>query len=229
SAPESTHGRPMPASVKTKLEFHCQPEHERDLRARGFSRVAGIDEVGRGSLFGAVVAAAVVLDPAKPIRGLDDSKVLTAIQRAKFAVKIRERAFALAVGAASVREIDRLNIRRASILAMERALHRLGFTPSYILIDGLPCPELGCEHEAIVDGDARCHSIAAASVIAKVLRDYLMDRLAVRHPGYCWETNKGYATPEHLDAIHRLGPTRHHRYSFEPVAQIELLSVSGAP
>jgi ribonuclease HII len=162
---------------------------------------------------------------AKPIRGLDDSKVLSALQREKFAVKIRERAFAIAVGAASVREIDRLNIRRASILAMERALRRLRFVPAHILVDGLPCPELGCEHEAIVDGDARCHSIAAASVIAKVIRDYLMDRLAARHPGYCWETNRGYATPEHLEAIQRLGPTRHHRYSFEPVAQIELLTV----
>ena len=162
---------------------------------------------------------------AKPIRGLDDSKVLSALQRDKFAVKIRERAFAIAVGAASVREIDRLNIRRASILAMSRALRRLGFVPAHVLVDGLPCPELGCPHEAIVDGDARCHSIAAASVIAKVLRDGLMDRLAARHPGYFWETNRGYATPEHLDAIQRLGPTRHHRYSFEPVAQIELLTV----
>jgi ribonuclease HII len=176
-----------------------------------------------------VVAAAVVFPMgAKPIRGLNDSKVLTAIQREKFVGMIRERAFAVAVGAASVREIDRLNIRRASILAMARALHRLGFAPAAVLVDGLPCPELGCEHEAIVDGDARCHSIAAASVIAKVLRDYLMDRLAERHPGYCWETNKGYATPEHLEAIQRLGPTRHHRFSFEPVAQIELLTISAS-
>ncbi|MGH7606166.1 MAG: ribonuclease HII, partial [Gemmatimonadales bacterium] len=91
-----------------------------------------------------------------------------------------------------------------------------------------PCPELGCDHEAIVDGDARCHSIAAASVIAKTIRDYLMDRLAARHPGYAWETNKGYATPEHLDALHSLGPTRHHRFSFEPVAQLELLPLARA-
>ena len=197
--------------------------------SEGCTIVAGIDEVGRGPLAGPVVAAAVVFPiGAKPIRGLDDSKVLSAAQREKFAAKIRERAFALAVGAASVREIDRLNIRRASILAMARALRRLRLAPSHVLIDGLPCPELGCAHEAIVDGDARCHSIAAASVIAKVLRDALMDRLAARYPGYFWETNKGYATPEHLDAIQRLGPTRHHRYSFEPVAQIELLAVSTA-
>lgn len=196
---------------------------------QGYRIVAGIDEVGRGPLAGPVVAAAVVFPAGvKPIRGLDDSKVLTALQREKFVVKIRERAFACAVGAASVREIDRLNIRRASILAMERALRRLACRPAQILIDGLPCPELGCEHEAIVDGDAKCHSIAAASIIAKVLRDALMDRLAARHPGYCWETNKGYATPEHLEAIQRLGPTRHHRYSFEPVAQIELLTAAAA-
>jgi len=207
---------------------HRRPSLKREaaLWSEGRISVAGIDEVGRGPLAGPVVAAAVVFPMgAKPIRGLNDSKVLTAIQREAFVSKIRERAFAVAVGAASVREIDRLNIRRASILAMERALHRLGFVPTAVLVDGLPCPELGCEHEAIVDGDARCHSIAAASVIAKVLRDYLMDRLAVRHPGYCWETNKGYATPEHLEAIQRLGPTRHHRFSFEPVAQTELLMI----
>jgi len=211
---------------------HRRPSLKREvaLWSDGRITVAGIDEVGRGPLAGPVLAAAVVFPVgAKPIRGLDDSKVLTPLQRARFARKIRERAFAIAVGAASVREIDRYNIRRASILAMERALHRLGFTPAWVLVDGLPCPELGCEHEAIIDGDARCHSIAAASVIAKTIRDYLMDRLAARHPGYCWETNKGYATPEHLDAIHRLGPTRHHRYSFEPVAQLELLTVSAAP
>ena len=211
---------------------HRRPSLKREaaLWSEGCSIVAGIDEVGRGPLAGPVVAAAVVFPMGvKPIRGLDDSKVLTALQRQKFAVKIRERAAAFAVGAASVHEIDRLNIRRASILAMARALRRLGIVPVHVLIDGLPCPELGCEHEAIVDGDARCHSIAAASVIAKVVRDYLMDRLAVRHPGYCWETNKGYATPEHLEAIQRLGPTPHHRYSFEPVAQIELLTISAAP
>ena len=210
---------------------HRRPSLKREaaLWCEGRSIVAGIDEVGRGPLAGPVVAAAVVFPMgAKPIRGLDDSKVLTALQRQKFAAKIRERAAAVAVGAASVHEIDRLNIRRASILAMGRALRRLGIVPAHVLVDGLPCPELGCEHEAIVDGDARCHSIAAASVIAKVVRDYLMDRLAARHPGYRWETNKGYATPEHLDAIQRLGPTRHHRYSFEPVAQIELLMISAA-
>ena len=204
-------------------------KREAALWSEGCSIVAGIDEVGRGPLAGPVVAAAVVFPVgAKPIRGLDDSKVLSEKQRLKFAVKIRERALAFAIGAASVREIDRLNIRRASILAMARALRRLGCAPGHIMIDGMPCPELGCAHEAIVDGDAKCHSIAAASIIAKVLRDALMERLAARHPGYFWESNKGYATPEHLEALQRLGPTRHHRFSFEPVAQIELLTVTAA-
>ncbi len=169
------------------------------------------------------MAAAVVFPVgAKPIRGLDDSKLLTPRQRARLAVRIRSRAVAVAVGAASVREIDRFNIRRASILAMRRALRRLGVVPTHGLVDGLPCPELDCPHEAIIDGDARCHSIAAASVIAKTVRDLLMDRLGARHPAYGWESNKGYGTPDHLEALQLHGPTRHHRYSFMPVAQLEL-------
>jgi ribonuclease HII len=204
---------------------HRRPSLEREtaLWCEGRSVVAGVDEVGRGPLAGPVVAAAVVLPVgAKPIRGLDDSKLLTARQRERLAVRIRARAVAVAVGAASVREIDRFNIRRASILAMRRALRRLGVAPSHILVDGLPCPELECAHEAIIDGDARCQSIAAASVIAKTIRDRLMDRLAARHPEYAWATNKGYATDEHLEALQLHGPTRHHRYSFMPVAQLEL-------
>src|SRR6266581_464367 len=128
------------------------------------------------------------------------------------------------VGAASVREIDRLNIRRASILAMERALARLGLTPDLVLVDGLPCPELGRVHEAIVDGDAHCHSIAAASVIAKTVRDRLMELLASRHPTYAWASNKGYATPDHLAALAAFGFTSHHRKSFAPVVQLELMA-----
>jgi ribonuclease HII len=207
---------------------HRRPSLEREtaLWREGRSIVAGLDEAGRGPLAGPVVAAAVVFPVgAKPIRGLDDSKVLTPRQRARIAVRIRARAVAVAVGAASVHEIDRLNIRRASILAMSRALRRLGVVPTHVLVDGLPCPELDCPHcphEAIIDGDARCHSIAAASVIAKTLRDLLMDRLGARHPAYSWGANKGYATPEHLVALQRHGPTRHHRYSFMPVAQLEL-------
>ena len=211
---------------------HRRPSLEREvaLWCEGRSVVAGLDEVGRGPLAGPVVAAAVVFPVgAKPIRGLDDSKLLTAGQRAKLAIRIRQRALAVAVGAASVHEIDRLNIRRASILAMRRALRRLGVVPTDVLVDGLPCPELECPHQAIIDGDAKCHSIAAASVIAKTIRDRLMDRLATRYPLYAWETNKGYATAEHLEALNLHGPTRHHRWSFEPVAQLNLLAALRAP
>jgi ribonuclease HII len=147
--------------------------------------------------------------------------------RGRLAILVRRRAIAVAVGAASVREIDRLNIRRASILAMRRALDRLGAQPAHILVDGLPCPELDCPHEAIVDGDARCHSIAAASVIAKTVRDLLMCRLAPRHPAYAWASNKGYGTFHHVAALLAYGPTAHHRKSFAPVVQLEL-AVTGS-
>ena len=198
-------------------------ERERALWREGRMVVAGIDEVGRGPLAGPVVAAAVVFYPdQKPIRGLNDSKVLTAKTRDRLALEIRSRARAIGVGAASVHEIDRWNIRRAAILAMRRALTRLGLEPTDVLVDGMPCPELGCPHQAIVDGDAKCSSIAAASIIAKTVRDVLMARLAARHPGYAWESNKGYATADHLEAVARLGPTRHHRQSFSPVCQLAL-------
>jgi ribonuclease HII len=127
------------------------------------------------------------------------------------------------VGAASVREIDRFNIRRASILAMRRALDRLGLEPGLVLVDGLPCPELGMPHAAIIDGDAHCHSIAAASVVAKTVRDRLMELLGGRHPLYAWQSNKGYATPDHLAALAAFGFTSHHRKSFAPVVQLELI------
>src|SRR5205807_255064 len=144
------------------------------LWREGRGLVAGVDEAGRGPLAGPVVAAAVVFPAfAKPIRGLRDSKLLSAAARERLAALVRVRALAVAVGAASVREIDRFNIRRAAVLAMRRALARLAVRPDVVLVDGLPCPELGCPHPAIVDGDARCHSLAAASVIAKTVRDRL--------------------------------------------------------
>ena len=170
-----------------------------------------------------MVAAAVVFPPhCTFIRGLRDSKLLPPRRRARLAGVVRARALAVGVGAASVREIDRLNIRRASILAMRRALARLGIVPGLILVDGLPCPELGCAHDAIVDGDAHCHSIAAASVVAKTVRDRLMELLGRHHPLYAWESNKGYGTPEHLAALGLHGFTAHHRKTFAPVVQLEL-------
>lgn len=200
-------------------------ERERALWAAGAQLVAGVDEVGRGPLAGPVVAAAVVFAPCqrRVVRGVRDSKVMTAAQRAAAAIRIRKRAVAWAIAAASVREIDRINIRKASALAMRRALARLPFLPEQILIDGLPLPELGHEHEAIVDGDACCYSIAAASILAKVVRDRLMVRLARRYPGFLWERNKGYTTDAHMRAIRTFGPTPHHRITFEPVGQLELL------
>ena len=206
---------------------------ERALWQEGLVVVAGVDEVGRGPMAGPVVAAAVVLPVGiRPIPYLDDSKRLTAEQRTALAIVIRRVAVGVAVGAASVREVDRWNIRRATILAMRRALTRLPVCPQHILVDGLPVPELGRPHEAIIDGDARCQSIAAASVIAKTVRDCLMERLGARHPRYGWEANKGYCTADHLGALAAFGPTPHHRRSFEPVSQLSFAldaALSGSP
>jgi ribonuclease HII len=201
-------------------------ERETALWRMGRIVVAGVDEAGRGPLAGPVVAAAVVFPEAcAPIPGLDDSKRLSPRARARLAILVRECAIAVGVGAASVHEIDRLNIRRASILAMRRAVLHLRLTPAHILVDGLPCPELGWPHEAVVGGDGRCATIAAASIIAKTVRDTLMERLAARYPGFAWAHNKGYGTAQHLAALVARGPTAHHRRSFAPVAEA-LLTVS---
>ncbi len=191
--------------------------------------LVGVDEVGRGPLAGPVVAAAVVF-PAGcgPVRGLRDSKMLPAATRVRLAALIRRRALGVAIGAASVAEIDRLNIRVATALAMRRAIVRLlarslPATQSYhIIIDGLPLPEVGYAHAALVGGDARCVSIAAAGVVAKTVRDRLMHRLATRHPGYGWDTNVGYGTDAHNEGLRVRGVTRHHRLSFAPCAQLGL-------
>jgi ribonuclease HII len=188
--------------------------------------LVGVDEAGRGPLAGPVVAAAVAFPLHAPaVRGVRDSKVLPPAVRERLALRIRQRALAVAVGAASCREIDRLNIRIATAVAMRRALRRLpadALGPHRILIDGLPLPEIGYPHDALIDGDALCHSIAAAGIIAKTVRDRLMHRLAIRHPTYGWQTNVGYCTPEHEECLRHYGPTRHHRLSFMPVAQLDL-------
>lgn len=182
-----------------------------------------MDEVGRGPLAGPVVACAVVLPAdARAIRGVDDSKKLTRDERETLAARILERALAVGIGAASVREIDRINIYHAAVLAMRRALGRLRLTPDHVVVDGNPIRSLGVEHTAVVGGDACCHSIACASIVAKVTRDRLMRGLARRHPHYRWETNAGYGTPEHHAGLASHGVTPHHRRSFSPVAQLTL-------
>ena len=177
--------------------------------------IAGIDEVGRGPLAGPVVAAAVILQ--RPCAGIADSKVLSALSRQQVARELSECAL-IGIGAASVAEIERLNILQAGLLAMRRALLRLGVVPDLALIDGRQAPALPCPVETVVGGDALIAEIGAASVVAKVARDRLMQRLARRYPGYGWETNVGYGTAAHLDGLRRLGPSRHHRRTFKPVA-----------
>ncbi len=186
--------------------------------------VAGVDEVGRGPLAGPVVAAAVILPPnCTPIRGADDSKKLTPAEREKLAQRILKRALCVRLGAASASEIDRINILRASALAMKRAVMKLFPAPDHLLVDGLAMPELGLDRQtAIVGGDGEVLSIACASIVAKVYRDRLMCRLALRYPQYGWEHNKGYATPEHREAIFTYGMTPHHRRSFHPMDQLAL-------
>lgn len=188
---------------------------ERELRRTGGALIAGVDEVGRGSLAGPVVACAIVMPPdARALRGVDDSKMLTPLARARLVSHIIERAVSLGLGAASAREIDRINIYHASTLAMQRALARLKVSPDHVLIDGSPIRELGVEHHGIVDGDDKCFSIACASIVAKVTRDRLMASLARRHPHYSWDHNCGYATRRHIDALQAHGSCAHHRRSF---------------
>jgi ribonuclease HII len=198
------------------------PAVERAFFARGSRRVAGVDEVGRGPWAGPVIAAAVVVGPDTPrLEGVNDSKQLTMRRREQLAAVIVST-LQYAVGAASTREIDRLNIRRATALAMRRALARLPQPADVVLVDGLPVPELGCAHEALVGGDARSYAIACASIVAKTVRDRLMRRLAARYPDYGWDRNCGYGTPKHRAAIELTGVTPHHRRSFTPVLQREL-------
>lgn len=175
--------------------------------------MAGVDEVGCGCLAGPVVAAAVILPVERGIKGAVDSKLLSSAERERLAAIIQERAVGVGLGAASAREIERYNIRRASALAMERALKQLPVTPHCVLIDGRPQPSLG-DHLAIAKGDRKCQSIACAAIVAKVVRDRLMFRLARNYPGYGWEHNAGYATRCHREGLERMGITPHHRRTF---------------
>lgn len=186
---------------------------------RGAQHVAGLDEVGRGPIFGPVVAAAVVLPKGFRLDGLRDSKQLTERQRNGFDAEIRARAEAWAIACVDAETIDRINIRQASLLAMRRAVAQLAITPDFLLIDGRDTIDWPCAQQAVIRGDARSLSIAAASVLAKVHRDRQMVALDAVYPGYGLARHKGYGTRQHLETLWRLGPTPLHRKSFAPVAQ----------
>lgn len=188
---------------------------EAELWQDGHPAVAGVDEAGRGCLAGPVVAAAVILDPDRDILGLDDSKRLSPGVRTDLAALIRERAVAVATGSCSPGEIDRRNILNASLEAMRRAVEALGTVPAFVLVDGNRIwPRPAVPWKTVVKGDATSRTIAAASIIAKTERDLEMVRLAAIHPGYGWERNKGYPTPDHFEALRLLGPSPEHRRSF---------------
>lgn len=182
--------------------------------------IAGVDEVGRGPLIGAVVAAAVILDPNNPIEGLTDSKKLSEKKRQCLAKLIKERAICWAIGRAEVEEIDEINILQASLRAMKRAVEGLDKSPDHCLIDGNRCPDLNCTSEAIVKGDLKEEAIGAASIVAKVARDSEMKELDNQYPGYGIAQHKGYPTKAHLEALNRLGVTKIHRRTFAPVKKL---------
>jgi ribonuclease HII len=210
--------------VHRGVELVCSTRFERRARAGGHAVVAGVDEVGRGALCGPVVAAAVVLGAGFPARGLDDSKRLSARQREALDARIRERARAFAIGVADPAEIDRINVLRATLVAMQRAVLALPLKPDLLLIDALRVPGLDVEQWPIVKGDAQSVSIAAASIVAKVARDALMRELDRTHPGYQLARNMGYGSEEHRRALRRLGPSPIHRRSFGDVTQRWLFS-----
>jgi len=191
------------------LDLECLP-----------ARLAGVDEVGRGPLAGPVVAAAVILDPERPIEGLKDSKQLSQKRRETLAVQIRERALAWSLGRAEVEEIDRINILQASLLAMQRAVAGLGLLPKLVLVDGNHCPSVDCRVLAVVKGDTLVAAISAASILAKVSRDQEMVTLDGLYPGYGLAGHKGYPSKRHLDALQRLGVSPVHRRSYAPVRRL---------
>jgi ribonuclease HII len=195
-------------------ELRCSWAFEEEARAEGRQRVAGCDEVGRGALCGPVVAAAVILGDGFDPGGIDDSKRLTERQRETLAARIQQTARAWGLGSVEPREIDRLNILRATYLAMQRAVAALSDAPDLLLVDALSVPGLALVQRAIVKGDARCYSIAAASIVAKVARDAMMRVWDERYPGYGLAHNMGYASEDHREAIRRMGPSEIHRRSF---------------
>lgn len=214
---------PNARAERPAREFTCTQRFEVEAFRQGRCRVAGCDEAGRGSLLGPLYAAAVILDPARPIRGLDDSKKLTPETRAALAAEIREKAAAFHVIAIPVAEVDDLNVYEASRQAMLRALGALLPPPDFVLTDAMPLTRNGdpaifkIPFRSIIHGDAQSVSIAAASILAKVERDAHLEELALLYPQYQLARNKGYGTPDHLEALRRFGPCPEHRKTFQPV------------
>jgi ribonuclease HII len=206
----------LATKAKTLSKIPCGGKHEKAARLNGYTCIAGVDEVGRGALFGPVFAAAVVLSPDRPIRGLRDSKQLDSETRELLTDRIRERAVSWAVGAADVFEIDRINIYQASKLAMSRAIAKLSPPCDYLLTDSMPLA-LGVPCESVLYGDAKVQCIAAASILAKTSRDRCMREWDAVFPQYGLARHKGYSTDEHIAALRDFGPTMLHRFSFEPV------------
>ncbi len=211
----------MPRACEPR-ELRCTRRFEAEALRQGWQRVAGCDEAGRGALLGPLFAAAVILDPARPIPGLDDSKKLLPATRVEFAFQIREKAIAFQIVAVEAEEVDALNVYEASRQAMVRALAALNPSPDFVLTDAMPLAKRGNEefripYRSLIHGDARSVSIAAASILAKVARDARLEELAQTYPQYELAKNKGYGTADHLEALARHGPCREHRKTFQPV------------
>ena len=226
---------PPDHAERTAQRFTCTLQFETEALRRGHHRVAGCDEAGRGSLLGPLYAAAVILDPARPIHGLDDSKKLSPEIRATLAAEIREKAAAFHVIAVPAAEVDELNVYEASRQAMLRALGALSPPPDFVLTDAMPLERRGdpakfpIPFRSIIHGDAQSVSIAAASILAKVERDARLEELALCYPQYQLARNKGYGTPDHLNALRRFGPCPEHRKTFQPVKDYLLPLFPHAP
>jgi len=200
----------------------CGWRLERAARKCGALRIAGVDEVGRGPMFGPVVAAAVILAPKCRLEGLNDSKKVSEKKRNQLDIEIRENAVAWAIAAIDVETINQINIRNASLLAMRRAVQQLALTPDYLLIDGIDTIDYACPQQSVIQGDGTSFSIAAASILAKVYRDRMIVELDSQYPGYGLASHKGYCSAEHMAALAKLGPTPLHRKNWSPVAQTML-------
>ena len=214
--------------LQKKRRSKCSFRFEKKLRQQGFSWIAGVDEVGRGALCGPVVAAAVVFPSRPGVRGINDSKQLTAEQREKLKPRILRAASCFGIGIVSAEEIDRINIYQASLKAMRMALEQLNPSPDFVLIDGKTVRGVFSPNLCLIRGDARCISIAAASIVAKVTRDHLMRSYASMYPMYDWLNNKGYSCPEHFKGLDEHGPTVFHRQSFRPIYESRQLLLSEA-